>query len=416
MCKRNLCFFTAFLSLALILTACYPVQTTGLDANTVNTSVAQTVVAMQTQAVVNTLVAELTRVAQATQTPVPATQTLTSLPPTSTNTTTLAPTPLPPTPTATLVPPTATATATGTLVPATRTATLVPCLSAQFVTDVTIPDGTVFDPNTAFTKTWRLKNSGSCSWTTDFDLVFDSGSAMSAPATVAMPTTIKPGHTVDLSVEMVSPSSTGSYTSYWMLRSPNGVLFGLGPQADRPFWVKISVKQQEGSWNKNHPRDFAYNYCEAQWYSSKGSLPCPASEADFVNGSVRRSSTPKLEGGYQDDEMAILVTPSEGSSGYVEGRFPELTVKSGDRFRAVVGCLDKSPKCDVTFQLNYSVSGGSVKNLGNWAEIYDGKWTEINLDLSSLAGKKVQFILKVKNNGSSVDDRAFWLVPMIVRP
>src|SRR3972149_4698274 len=51
------------------------------------------------------------------------------------------------------------------------------CNVSQFITDVTIPDGTVMTPGQAFTKIWRIKNIGSCTWT-GFSLVFDSGNAM----------------------------------------------------------------------------------------------------------------------------------------------------------------------------------------------------------------------------------------------
>jgi hypothetical protein len=46
------------------------------------------------------------------------------------------------------------------------TLTPVPCDRAAFVADVTVPDGTNFAPGTTFVKTWRLKNNGSCTWTT----------------------------------------------------------------------------------------------------------------------------------------------------------------------------------------------------------------------------------------------------------
>src|SRR5512143_3278895 len=45
-------------------------------------------------------------------------------------------------------------------------AALSSCDWAQFVADVTVPDGTSYAPGTTFTKTWRLKNIGSCTWTT----------------------------------------------------------------------------------------------------------------------------------------------------------------------------------------------------------------------------------------------------------
>ena len=39
---------------------------------------------------------------------------------------------------------------------------------AQFVADVTVPDGTRYDPGATFTKTWRLRNIGTCTWTTSW--------------------------------------------------------------------------------------------------------------------------------------------------------------------------------------------------------------------------------------------------------
>ena len=74
-----------------------------------------------------------------------------------------APTNTNPPPTATRIPP---------------TSTPVPCNQAQFVKDVTIPDNTELGPGQSFTKTWRLKNIGTCAWTTGYDLVFLSGDAM----------------------------------------------------------------------------------------------------------------------------------------------------------------------------------------------------------------------------------------------
>ena len=67
------------------------------------------------------------------------------------------------------------------------------CDSAQFVADVTVPDGTLFVPGAAFTKTWRLKNIGSCTWSTAYAIVFYSGTKMGAPSVVNLPTSVAPG-------------------------------------------------------------------------------------------------------------------------------------------------------------------------------------------------------------------------------
>jgi hypothetical protein len=143
-------------------------------------------------------------------------------------------------------------------------------------------------------------------------------------------------------------------------------------------------------------------------------LPCPAQYESFSNGSIQRNDAPKIEKDYQDNEPALITIPNNGTGGFISGRFPDVIVKSGDHFRALTGCLASSPNCSVGFAVKYSADGGSVQTLSTWTEIYDGKWTRPDIDLSFLAGKHVQFILEVNNsNNSSVDDRAFWMVPMI---
>ena len=69
---------------------------------------------------------------------------------------------------------------------ATITGTLQACDQVTFIRDVSIPDGTFLLPGTAFTKTWELKNSGSCAWNSMYTLVFANegdlmGGAVSKP-------------------------------------------------------------------------------------------------------------------------------------------------------------------------------------------------------------------------------------------
>jgi Ig-like domain from next to BRCA1 gene len=142
---------------------------------------------------------------------------------------------LEPTPTLTQVP---TVAPTQTLAPAPVS---VPCNLASFVGDVTIPDGSVLNPGQTFAKTWRLQNMGACSWTTSYALVFSNGDLMSGPTVVQLPGNVNPGGTIDLSVSLVAPTSSGTYQGNWMLRDPNGNLFGIGSSGSQPFWVKIVV-------------------------------------------------------------------------------------------------------------------------------------------------------------------------------
>jgi hypothetical protein len=134
--------------------------------------------------------------------------------------------------------PTATETPTSTLVPsATPTATVpapiiqqqvAPCYSAAFIEDVTVPDGTEFSAGANFGKTWRLQNTGSCTWTTAYQLVFDHGDHMSGPDSINLTSTVYPGQTIDISAQMRAPSNAGTYTGYWRLEAPDGTFFGAG--------------------------------------------------------------------------------------------------------------------------------------------------------------------------------------------
>ncbi len=83
---------------------------------------------------------------------------------------------------------------------------------AKWVKDVTVPDGTEFAPGDTFTKTWRLKNVGTCTWNNDYDLVFDSGDKMGGSNVEDINIgNVAPGDEVDISVDLTAPGSVGTY-------------------------------------------------------------------------------------------------------------------------------------------------------------------------------------------------------------
>ena len=142
------------------------------------------------------------------------------------------PTGIPPTQTlAVVIPPSV----PNTPVPVTR------CDWAAFVVDVSVPDGSTIAPSTAFAKTWRLKNIGTCTWTSAYQLVFYNGNAMGGPASQPLTSTVAPSQMVDISVSLTSPIVAGPYRGYWMLQNPSGARFGFGAQANTAFWVDIKV-------------------------------------------------------------------------------------------------------------------------------------------------------------------------------
>jgi hypothetical protein len=139
--------------------------------------------------------------------------------------------------------PTATPTLTATALP---TVTLVstqlptPCYRAFFVKDVTIPD--YYDkltPGETFVKTWRLKNTGTCDWAANTNVVFFSGTQMGGPSAQEIGQVVNVGDQIDISVTLQAPTQSGTYTGYWMLRTPAGGRFGLGDAGDQSFWVLI---------------------------------------------------------------------------------------------------------------------------------------------------------------------------------
>lgn len=66
---------------------------------------------------------------------------------------------------------------------------------------------------------------------------------MGAKSTVPFPDgEVLPGDHVTLELPMTAPDTAGTYKSYWMLQSDNGVLFALGPDGRAWFWVEISAE------------------------------------------------------------------------------------------------------------------------------------------------------------------------------
>ena len=109
------------------------------------------------------------------------------------------------------------------------------------MSDVSVPDGTSFLPGFQFTKVWRLRNVGTCTWTNSYSLVFYKGEHMGGPASVSIPATVAPGQTVNIAIGLVAPVLPGSYRGEWILRNPSGASFGTGANGTGPIWVAINV-------------------------------------------------------------------------------------------------------------------------------------------------------------------------------
>jgi murein DD-endopeptidase MepM/ murein hydrolase activator NlpD len=342
-------------------------------------------------------------------------------------------------------------TITPTLAPSTPTVLPSTCDRAEFIADITIPNGTVLAPGATFTKTWRLKNLGPCTWTTSYRLVFFSGEQMGAISSSTLPTNVLPGQTVDISLNMIAPNSPGSYRGYWMFMNSTGSNFGIGPNANEPWFVEITVSgptlppsltptyppssptptATEGepgssptpSITPGGPTataspgtvyDFAVNACSATWFSGAGQLPCPGTDGDS-RGFVLKVANPRLETGAFDSRPSLLTFPENVQNGYIQGFYPPFRVQSGDRFRALLNCEFGATGCYLAFRLDYE-EGGTIRTFwGPFLERYEGQGYSADVDLSSLAGKDVKFILTVLSAGTATGDRALWVDPIIYR-
>jgi hypothetical protein len=106
---------------------------------------------------------------------------------------------------------------------------------SEFVADVTIPDGTHFAPGAFLSKTWRLRNTGTCLWDASYRLTFLSGDRLSGPRSAPLDEPVLPGGEVDVSVLLIAPEAAGSYRGQWTMFAPDGTPFGTRP------YVQIAV-------------------------------------------------------------------------------------------------------------------------------------------------------------------------------
>ncbi len=98
-------------------------------------------------------------------------------------------------------------------------------IDAGFVADLGLPDGTAVPPGTFFHKTWRVRNTGDCTWPEGTELVHISGDMLPGPSQVPVAPT-GPGSEVDIAVNLQAPPRPGKYASFWRLQMAGGHLFG----------------------------------------------------------------------------------------------------------------------------------------------------------------------------------------------
>lgn len=368
----------------LLLGACQPAPNTAtpIDAlDGVRTEAARTVEALTTQIVATDQAARTQTATAFVPSPVPPT--------------------LEPTPAPTLSLPTEPAVPTAALL-----ATATPsgsCDQAAFV-DETIPDGSQFPPGTIFTKTWTLRNVGSCTWNADYDVVFSSGNRMNAPDVIALAKeSVPPGSSVTISIPFTTPLDGGSYRADFKLRNAAGVLFSF-KDPSQTFWVEVQVITGK--------IDLVAMACSIRWTSAAGELPCPGLPTDTL-GFAYTDFAPLLENGTRDNEPALWLGVQQIQDGTLRGTSPVMLIPDNAKFNTVLGCASDQKTCDVTFRLSYQQGDQPLVEIAHWQKTYDGKPLTISQDLSALSGKSVRIILQLEARGSPQGNIVHLLAPVI---
>ena len=184
------------LLIGLILSSCGPATTSQAtpDIDTIHTAAAQTVIAEFTQTALAIPPTEAaTETQPATATTEPGAQTAAPAPEASVE------------------------------IPLEASPTPITCDDADFVADVSVPDGT------------EMKNTGTCTWGSGYSVIYSFGEKMSGVAE-PLTTAVAPNEEVEISVRFKAPQDVGQYASTWRMANANNSPFG------KTFYVLIVVR------------------------------------------------------------------------------------------------------------------------------------------------------------------------------
>jgi hypothetical protein len=288
----------------------------------------------------------------------------------------------------------------------TPTNTPIPCNLGFFVADVTYPDNTIVVPNQVFTKTWRIKNVGSCAWNSSYSLIFDHQDGMGVNAGYSQPLTsgvINPGQTVDLSVNLTAPATPGSYIGYWRLRDPGGVLFGITPKGGT-FFVKIIV--------------VASNTATLVPVAGESGSICSdtGNSPDYTAGESNADITRACEAFLSFDISGI---PSKSSITEVKINFKDYTI-TGNPFGSLGVLNGYLTNYGSTLEPTDFVTGFPSGNTVDWGSVTPLNTLEVSPELKVALQSKIgsnRFQLRLQfagSNNDTVKDRITFNNPSLI--
>ncbi len=173
-----------------------------------------------------------------------------------------------------------------------------------YISDVTIPDGTQFDPGVEFVKTWAIKNTGTCRWDSSSFVAFSEGEQMDGDAHVAVPEA-NPGDVVQVSVTLRAPASPGQHQGVWQLCTSGGCYGSVTVVIQTRTSARAATPTQSGAEVPTSPTSVApvleflshTSYSDGAWY--------------FIVGEIRNNSTQPMA------SVKIVATLYDGSGNVV---------------------------------------------------------------------------------------------------
>jgi hypothetical protein len=233
----------------------------------------------------------------------------------------------------------------------------------SFVEDVTFPDDSTVAGNQPFEKIWKLRNDGTCTWTTGYSLVFIEGEQLGVTSPMPLKQQVKPGEEAEFGITFTAPAAAGTYRSEWMIRSAFGQEFGTGRNGDTPFWVQFAVVESVTDLNLGEPTWRETFDSAANWFLvDSGNTRFTIDDGEMA----MRSASP---GSY--DEWGL------STYGEVSDFYMEATVRTDEDCGGLdrYGFLLRSPdpnqgyvygfSCDGRYRI-YAWDGNSYRGLQEW--------------------------------------------------
>lgn len=248
---------------------------------------------------------------------------------------------------------------------------------ATFVSDVGVTNGARLSPGVAFTRTWRVRNTGRTAWVEGYQLAFLGDSPLDGPTAVPLPAA-GPGDTVEVSVALKAPAAPGIYRSSWQAKSTGGQLFGdiltveievmlIGATDNASYQSDVTYPAGQiipagrrfiKSWRIRNSgtstwsAGFALAFAGEQQMGGPDSVPLPAAlpgesvivsvslEAPLAPGNHRgtwrpRNSEGNLFGDLLVAEIRVPISTTPGSSSLEDAQLEEhITYPDGSEVRA----------------------------------------------------------------------------------